>query len=215
MAGERTLPGIALRAFHTPGSDDWNDTYDPDLRKLSVLVQPAVISRTTNLPASPVNGNIYIVPTGQTNANQIAVRDDGEWIYYVPNKGFLVHVNDEDIYVRWSATSWVPLSGQSLVREQVTANYSVANSDLDGSKIKTINAATAVTVTVPAGLSGDQPCQFIQMGAGQITFAGDSGVTLKSADNSLVSRVQFSSATLIPDPEGGQDTYVLVGDLVS
>ena len=64
MAGERALPGLGLRAYWTVGSNNWEQQHDPDTRMLSVLCQAAVISRTTNLPGSPANGDIYIVPVG-------------------------------------------------------------------------------------------------------------------------------------------------------
>lgn len=247
MAGERTLPGLGLRAFWTPGSNNWNAQFDPDMRKLSVLTQIAVISRTTNLPGSPTDGMIYIVPVGQTNANQVAARDNGAWVYFTPHEGFLVHVNDADVFVKWTGAAWEELAtgggslpaggttGQvltkasetdgdaswatpgggggsvNLVIETVTGAYSVTNADLDGTKIKEVNSASAITVTIPTGLTNGQPCQFVQVGAGQVTFAPAGGVTLNSAGGALKTRVQFSSVTLY---RRGTDDYILIGDLV-
>lgn len=218
MAGERSLPGIGLRAYWTPASDNWNQQFDPDMRKLSVMTQAAAISRSTNLPASPTDGMIYIVPVGQTNANQIAARDNGEWVYFTPQEGFLVHVNDTDVFVKWTGAAWEELAttgggggASALVVESVTAAYSVANTDLDGTRIKEINAASAVTITVPVGLTNSQPCQFVQLGSGQIIFAPDAGVTVRAAGGALKTRVQYSSATLY---RRGADDFVLIGDLV-
>lgn len=216
MAGERALPGLGIRAFHTPESDGWNETYDPDLRKLSALTQAAVISRSTSLPGSPTDGDIYIVPTADANGDDIAVRDNGEWIFFTPNEGFLVHVNDTDEYVKWTGTAWealvtAPSGGSPIVIESVTAAYDVTNTDLGGTRIKEVDSASAVTVTVPTGLTGDQPCQFVQIGAGQVTFSPAVGVTIKAAGGSLTTRVQYSSATIY---RRGADDYVLIGDLV-
>lgn len=110
MAGERALPGLGLRAYWTPGSNDWETEHDPDTRLLSILVQAAVISRTTNLPGSPANGAIYIVPVGQANENQIAARDNGAWVYVAPKEGHLIHVNDTDEFVKWTGSAWEVLS---------------------------------------------------------------------------------------------------------
>jgi hypothetical protein len=121
MAGERTLPGIGLRAFWTAGSSGYNDELDPDLRMLSVLTQAAAISRGTNLPGTPANGDIYIIPEGQTNANQIAARDNGAWVLYAPREGWLVHVNDEDAYVRWTGTEWEVLQSAAMTAAEIEA----------------------------------------------------------------------------------------------
>lgn len=117
MAGERALPGLGLRAYWTVGSNNWDQQHDPDTRKLSVLVQAAVISRTTNLPGSPSNGDIYIVPVGQTNENQIAARDNGAWVYFAPAEGFLVHVNDDDEFVKWTGSAWVAFKPGTVLPE--------------------------------------------------------------------------------------------------
>lgn len=106
MAGERTLPGLGLTAYWTVGSNNWEAQHDPDTRMLSVLCQAAVISRVTNLPGSPANGDIYIVPVGQPNADSIAARDNGAWVYYTPKEGWLVYVKDEDTLYLWNGTAW-------------------------------------------------------------------------------------------------------------
>lgn len=110
MAGERTLPGLGLRAYWEKGSNDWEVAHDPDTRKLSILCQAAVISRTTELPSNAPNGAMYLVPAGDTNGNQIAARDDGAWVFTPPQVGFLVHVNDISRFVKWDGSEWVALS---------------------------------------------------------------------------------------------------------
>jgi hypothetical protein len=73
---ERTLPGLGLRAFYAPGQRDWGTSVSEDLRRLSALVQPRAISRTTALPVSGEAGDIYIVPGGAADqANAMALWD--------------------------------------------------------------------------------------------------------------------------------------------
>ena len=102
-----------------------------------------------------------------------------------------------------------------LIGEQTeiaTTTHTVTNADLAGNVLRKMNNAAAITVTVPAGLTGTEIATWIQTGAGQVTFAPAVGVTISSAGGLLATRVQFSSASLIPDTDVA-DLYYLVGDL--
>jgi hypothetical protein len=70
------------------------------------------------------------------------------------------------------------------------------------------STGSAITITVPDVLANGESINFIQAGAGQITFAG-SGVTINSVDAKLKTNKQFSGATITK--VGG--AYYLVGDL--
>ncbi|AMO44111.1 hypothetical protein DSS3P8_053 [Roseobacter phage DSS3P8] len=117
----------------------------------------------------------------------------------------------------YAGTTWRTGGGGSspLVRAEETAAYVAVNTDFDGTRIKKINNASPITVTVNSGITNDQPCQFVQTGTGQVTFVAGAGVTISSADSKMKLRVQYSSATLIPDPETGTDSYILIGDLAA
>jgi len=106
MAGERTLPGLALTGFWDEGSNGWKDAMDANLRALSALVQLGVISRTTALPGSPSDGNIYIIPTGETDAGKVAVRDNGAWVNLTPAEGWTAWVADDDEAVVYDGSAW-------------------------------------------------------------------------------------------------------------
>jgi hypothetical protein len=70
------------------------------------------------------------------------------------------------------------------------------------------STGSAITITVPDVLANGESVNFIQAGAGQITFAG-SGITINSVDAKLKTNKQFSGATITK--LGG--AYYLVGDL--
>lgn len=106
----RTLPGLELEGFAPYQENNWNDWMDPNLLKLSVLVQLSVQSRTTVLPGAPGAGDKYIVPTAETNGDSVAVFDDGEWVYYPPKPGMLAWVEDVSQWRYWTGTEWVLLS---------------------------------------------------------------------------------------------------------
>jgi hypothetical protein len=81
-------------------------------------------------------------------------------------------------------------------------------------KLVTCSNAAAITVTVPPSLFaiGDT-INLQQIGAGQVTFAAGSGVTITSTGATSAApklRAQFSAATVICT---AADTFTIVGDL--
>ena len=81
-------------------------------------------------------------------------------------------------------------------------------------KLVTLSNAAAITVTVPPSLFaiGDT-INLQQIGAGQVTFAAGSGVTITSTGATSAApklRAQFSAATVICT---AADTFTIVGDL--
>jgi hypothetical protein len=86
-----------------------------------------------------------------------------------------------------------------------SSNYTIQSSDAN-SYIRSVTSA--ITITVPDVLENGQSVNFIQTGAGQITFVG-SGVTINSKEAKLKTAAQYSGATIVKI--GG--SYYLVGDL--
>ena len=86
-----------------------------------------------------------------------------------------------------------------------SANYTLTSGD-ENTFIR--STGSALTITVPDVLNNGESVNFIQAGAGQITFAG-SGVTINSVDAKLKTNKQYSGATVTK--LGG--AYYLVGDL--
>jgi hypothetical protein len=86
-----------------------------------------------------------------------------------------------------------------------SANYTLVAGDAN-SFIR--STGSAITITVPDVLANGESVNFIQAGAGQVTFAGSS-ITINSKDAKLKTSTQFSGATITK--LGG--AYYLVGDL--
>lgn len=128
MAGERTLPGLGLTAFWNLGSNGWKDDMDANVRILSALVQLSVISRVTTLPVSPTDGDIYIDPDGSP-AGQIAIRDNGAWVYIEPKKGMVATVEDEDVLVWFDGGAWTSLPTGEIQPYDVGCSYIGAPTD--------------------------------------------------------------------------------------
>lgn len=87
-----------------------------------------------------------------------------------------------------------------------SANYTLLATD-ENTYIR--STGSAITITVPDVLTNGESVNFIQAGAGQITFLG-SGVTINSVDSKAKTNKQFSGATITK--LGG--AYYLVGDIV-
>ena len=82
----------------------------------------------------------------------------------------------------------------------------------DNGKLVTLSNASAITLTVPTNASvayatGAQ-INIQAIGAGQVTVAGDTGVTVNGTGTKL--RAQWSAATLV---KLGTDSWTLIGDL--
>jgi hypothetical protein len=87
-------------------------THNEALLRLDALVQGSVRSRTLAAPpASPANGERWIVPPGATGAwagqaDRIAVWRDNAWMFLVPAIGWRVHVEDERLALSWVDGEW-------------------------------------------------------------------------------------------------------------
>ncbi|MDF3208318.1 MULTISPECIES: hypothetical protein [Mesorhizobium] len=93
----------------------------------------------------------------------------------------------------------VPLDQVGLLAtpqiEVVSATAYALTKDHHG-KILDFTAASAVTLTVPAGLPSDFICGISQGGAGQVTLTA-SGVTIGEPDDQLSTAAQFVLLTLM------------------
>jgi hypothetical protein len=99
------------------------------------------------------------------------------------------------------------------INAQTGTTYTTVAADA-AAKLVTLTNASAITVTVAAGLYavGEQ-INFAQLGAGQVTFQGDTGVTVVSTGATAATpkcRVQYSTATAICT---ASNTWLVVGDI--
>lgn len=100
-----------------------------------------------------------------------------------------------------------------LINAQTGTTYTPVLTD--AGKLITLNNAGAITLTVPpsasVGYANGTSIDMVQIGAGQVTVVGGSGVTV-NATPGLKFRAQYSAATLI---EITSDNWILVGDLAA
>jgi hypothetical protein len=120
----------------------------------------------------------------------------------------LTWLEDVNKYQYYSGSAWVDLGDQPAGWSDKSANYSVVAADL-GTTIRSTGSAITITIDNVLTQQGDR-IDFIQAGAGQITFAAGTGVTLSSADAKLKTAKQFAAASVV---FGGSGVYYLVGNL--
>lgn len=206
MAGERTLPGIGLTGFWTPGSDGWDAAMDVNWRLLSAVAQLTVISRTTALPGSPTDGNIYIVPSGAgSHPNEVAIRDSGAWVYVTPKEGWLAYIQDTDSIVTWNGSAWTgtaievtgsvagaPTSSQVVLR-RVFGLPVVFADEFAGSYASAGTAATAST-TFTVKKNGSSVGTIVFAAAGTTGTWSTTGTTVSFAAGDLLEIVAPASA---------------------
>lgn len=106
-----------------------------------------------------------------------------------------------------------------VVTESVNAQTGTTYTPVlaDAAKMITLSNASAITVTLPPASSvayaAGSKIDFIQKGAGQVTFAQGSGVTIRSVGATATApklRAQYSAATAWYE---GSDVWYIVGDI--
>ncbi len=125
-----------------------------------------------------------------------------------PTEGMMTYLEDTNRFQYYNGTAWQDLSDEATGWSDKSANYSVVASDL-GTTIRSTGSAITITIDNVLTQQGDR-IDFIQAGAGQITFAAGSGVTLSSADSKLKTAKQFAGASVV---FGGSGVYYLIGNL--
>jgi hypothetical protein len=123
-----------------------------------------------------------------------------------PLEGQVTYLTGANVFQYYNGSAWTDLLVTGTVSNK-TANYSTLATDAGN----TINSTgSAITITVSNTLTAGQRIDFVQTGAGQITFAAGAGVTLNSKGAKLKTAAQYSAATVLCLASG---SYLLVGDL--
>ena len=209
MAGERTLPGLGLTGYWDLGDNTYKDGMDANLRTLSALVQPFILSVEATAPGSPTDGDIHIASGiwGGGAANDIMLYDNAGWVPITPTEGFTVFNRATDKPMLFDGTDWINPNDARIVTD-ATTSFDLADEHLDGRAVIEISNGGAVTFTLTAGLTALGPVTVINTGGGDIAFTEDTGVTLQSTFPNL--KTQWGWATIIPR---GSDVFHVGGNL--
>ena len=210
---ERELPGGMALSGYAPFQDaDWHTWMDPNLLKLSVMVQATALSRTTSLPGSPVDGQIYIVPDGDADEKKIAVRDASAWVLYDPFEGMRVYVTDTSELLIYDGAGWVVFagggSGIDVAEGGVAVGTGITSLNFTGS-VSVSEAAGVVTVDVTGGGGGGGGTSVMVSTITQTTNStiGSGGSTMGNRFTPLVAITVHGFSYMLRDAVV-TDTYV-------
>ena len=167
-------------------------THNEALRLLDAVVQLSVLDRDlTAPPASPADGDRYIIASGATGLwagwdLNVTAWVDGVWMRLVPRPGWLAWVADEASFFVWNGSAWESVGVPQDVSDAI---FSLVN-DADPTKralfsLSGISTATTRTFTLPntsselAILAGTQTFNGNKTFSGTLTASGT--VTVSSA----------------------------------
>jgi hypothetical protein len=160
-----------------------------------------VFSNGSVLNASDLND--YLMNQAVISFTSSAARDAA---ITSPIEGQLTWLEDSNKYSYYNGTDWAELLPSGI--EDKAASYSIVATDL-GKTIRSTGSAITITIDDVLSNPGDR-IDFIQAGAGQITFEEGTGVTLSSADDKLLTAMQYAAASVV---FGGSGVYYLIGNL--
>ncbi|MBK3745239.1 DUF2793 domain-containing protein [Paraburkholderia aspalathi] len=165
----RILPGLGLSAFWALGEDGWKDGMDANILLLSIVGQLGVKSKTTALPASPAQGDIYIEPSG-ADAGKIAVRDNNAWVKFVAKAGWRTWVNDTKAFAHFNGTAWVDEADDAGIPEAPEDGKTYGRKNADWAEV-TGGGGGATHASISAFIPG-KPAAAQRLIDYQMLFAG-------------------------------------------
>lgn len=125
-----------------------------------------------------------------------------------PVNGQFAYLTGTSSLVKYNGTSWEAVISSPGVSEETGTTYTIVAGDAGNTVF--VNNATGTTVTIDDEIAVGERIDFVQKGAGAITFAAGTGVTLNSKDALLSTAGQYVGATVIKE---AANTYYLIGNL--
>ena len=127
-----------------------------------------------------------------------------------PVDGQFAYLTGSDALVKYNGSAWVDAIEipEPTISEQTGTSYTIVSGDANSTIL--VNNAATVTITVADVLTAGQRIDFVQKGAGAITFAAGSGLTLNSKDSLLSTAGQYTAATIIKE---ATNVYYLIGNI--
>ncbi len=200
-----------------------------DKREPDSLHSLAVLDRTTSTPpSSPSEGDRYIVgpsPSGEWagQAGNVASFFDGAWAFYVPEAGWLVWVNAENLLYVFDGSAWSPVltgqaqigttspNGGSLVFQMFEEEITLSGASVTSTSAIPAGAIVfAVSSRVTTQITGTGGCTHFKVGQNGASpnlsqFGGSLGFSAGSTNQGVIGPTGFYAST--PVQITAVDTY--------
>ena len=172
---------------------------------------PRMTAAQRGLISSPANGLLVYQTDGDAGfyvntgipATPVWTRVNMDWTRTGTNLSYTAGNVSTTGNLTGGNASTSTISGFGANVTGISAAYSLAATD--NGKIIQSTAASAITVTIPAGLPTGFNCTIVQMGTGQITFSGTylnrGGFTKTASQYALVSILHLGGNTIVVSGE--------------
>jgi len=180
-------------------------TADAAVPKSTVTTKGDLIAATGSATVTrvPVGTNDYVLTADSTQTAGV------KWATPASVLPSQTGNNGKYLSTDGSSASWaVAVSTLDLTfNAQTGTTYTLVSGDVN--KLITLSNASAITLTIPNGVfTTGQTINIQQIGAGQVTIAGDGTSTFTGTGTKL--RAQYSAASIICT---GTNTFTVIGDL--
>lgn len=201
-------PRLSL-PFIMPGQAQKHVTHNEAIQALDALVQASIESRSlTEPPASPLEGDCWLVPSGATgawagHAHELVSWQAGAWLFLDPAAGWLLYCKADQALLVFDGAAWQPLAALGSALPRLGINTSADSTN----RLAVAAAATLLThagnghqLKLNKNAAADTASLLYQTnwsGRAEMGLAGDDSWRLKvSADGtSWVNALTVSPAT--------------------
>lgn len=142
------MSGTALFGIGAAANDHSGLALRSAFAKANALVQLNATSATTTAePASPADGDVYLLGSTHTGTNwagasnyQVAHYYDSAWHFYTPVEGWMGYARDSDMVYIYSGSAWVRLShlSSAIPGFQARVGSQIANATGDGTSYQVV-----------------------------------------------------------------------------
>lgn len=161
--------------------------------RINQLIQAGAVDKDLgNPPGSPADEALYIVGSPATgawsgHAGNLAfwLAATSQWTFITPKEGFLVHVNDEDVFYKYTGSAWVVFSSGGGMTNPMTTLGDIIIGGASGAPTRLALGANGLFLGISAGAIAWLAAMTNPMTtAGDLIVGGASGAPTRLAKGS-------------------------------
>lgn len=168
----------------TEGQNNAHTQHNITTKLLDALIRGGVTDRLTATPASPADGDVYIIfggaPSGQwltdgRSENDVAIWLTSDWYYFTPEEGWMLRVVDENVWVYWDGSAWTTLVSLGFAQIAADADITDSTNGTAANGLVDLDLTDNTAEATPDTTIGDTTVGGSSGGTGDGTFADASG----------------------------------------